>query len=152
MFDDEQGMKIAYEEALKGYEEGGIPIGSCLVHEDGTVLGRGHNMRIQKGSPTLHGEISCLENCGRLKAEVYAKCTLYTTLSPCSMCSGSALLFKIPRLVMGENVNFQGAEDWLQKNGVEVINLKNEKCEKLMAKFIEERPGDWYEDIGESEK
>ncbi|ODV86537.1 hypothetical protein CANARDRAFT_196659 [[Candida] arabinofermentans NRRL YB-2248] len=150
-FDDKLGMKIALDEAKKGLSQGGIPIGSCLIHEDGTVLGRGHNMRIQKSSPTLHGEISCLENAGRLKASVYAKCTLYTTLSPCSMCTGSALLFKIPRVVLGENVNFKGFEDLLISNNVEVVNLNDEECIQLMSQFIKDRPEDWNEDIGEQD-
>ncbi|GMM29472.1 cytosine deaminase [Martiniozyma asiatica (nom. inval.)] len=148
-FDDVKGMQIAYEEALAGYNEGGIPIGSCLVHEDGRVISRGHNMRVQKNSMTLHGEISCFENAGRLPASLTSKCTLYSTLSPCSMCTGSALLFKIPRVVMGENETFLGAEDWLAKNNVELINMKDSRCKDLMDKFIAEHPEIWNEDIGE---
>lgn len=148
-FDDKLGMQIAYEEAVTGYNEGGIPIGACLIHEDGRIIGRGHNMRVQKGSATLHAEISCFENAGRLPASVTKKCTLYSTLSPCTMCTGSALLFKIPRVVMGENETFVGGEDWLTKHGVELINLKDQKCVDIMNKFIEEKPELWNEDIGE---
>lgn len=148
-FDDTKGMQIAYEEALEGYKQGGIPIGACLIHEDGRVIGRGHNMRVQKGSMTLHAELSCFENSGRLPASLTNKCTLYSTLSPCSMCTGSALLFKIPRVVMGENETFVGAEDWLAKYNVEVINLNDERCKKLLGDFIKEHPEIWNEDIGE---
>jgi len=120
-----------------------------LVSEDGTVLGTGHNMRIQKGSCTLHGETSALENAGRLKGSVYKKCTMYTTLSPCNMCTGACLLYGIPRVVMGENETFVGAEDILKLKGVELINMDNQECKDLMEKFIAERPQDWNEDIGE---
>ncbi|GMF07243.1 unnamed protein product [Ambrosiozyma monospora] len=147
-FDDKLGIQIALEEAKKGYSEGGIPIGSCLIHKDGRVLGRGHNMRIQKSSPTLHAEISALENAGRLPATIYAECTLYTTLSPCNMCTGSALLFKIPRIVLGENETFLGGESYLEQNGVEVVNVHDDGCKELLQKFIKERPSDWNEDIG----
>ncbi|CAN3376649.1 hypothetical protein DIURU_004437 [Diutina rugosa] len=148
-FDDAKGMQIAFEEAQKGYEEGGIPIGAALVAEDGTVLGRGHNMRFQKGSATLHGETSCLENAGRLNGKVYKNCTMYTTLSPCPMCTGACLLYGIKRVVMGENTNFVGAEEWLKHEGVELVNLDHQGCKDLMKKFIDERPEDWNEDIGE---
>lgn len=147
-FDDAKGLQIAIEEAKKGYEEGGIPIGAALISEDGTVLGRGHNMRMQKGSATLHGETSCLENAGRLPGKVYKNCTMYTTLSPCSMCTGACLLYGVNRIVMGENATFVGAEEWLKHEGVELINLDNQECKDLMAKFIAERPQDWNEDIG----
>ncbi|GMG20992.1 unnamed protein product [Ambrosiozyma monospora] len=133
-FDDKLGIQIALEEAKKGYSEGGIPIGSCLIHKDGRVLGRGHNMRIQKSSPTLHAEISALENAGRLPATVYADC--------------SALLFKIPRIVLGENETFLGGESYLEQNGVEVVNVHDDECKELLQKFIKERPSDWNEDIG----
>ncbi|VEU23993.1 DEKNAAC105297 [Brettanomyces naardenensis] len=148
-FDDKLGLQVALEEAKKGFEEGGVPIGSCLLTEDGKILGRGHNLRVQKSSATLHGETSCLETAGRLPASVYKKCTLYTTLSPCPMCSGAALLFKIPRVVMGENDTFVGAEDWLEKSGVEVVNAHNDECKELMQRFIKEKPEVWNEDIGE---
>lgn len=148
-FVDEKGMQIAYEEALAGDNEGGIPIGACLIHEDGRVIGRGHNMRVQRGSMTLHAEISCFENCGRLPASITSKCTLYSTLSPCTMCTGSALLFKIPRVVFGENQTFVGGEDWLAKHKVEVINVQDQRCKDIMAKFIKEHPEIWNEDIGE---
>lgn len=148
-FDDSKGMQIAYEEAVKGYSEGGIPIGACLIHEDGTVISRGHNMRIQKNSMTLHAEISCFENSGRLKASITSKCTLYSTLSPCTMCTGSALLFKVPRVVIGENKNYLGGEDWLEKHNVELVNLNDQKCIDIMSKFIVEKPDLWNEDIGE---
>ncbi|GMM38871.1 cytosine deaminase [Saccharomycopsis crataegensis] len=147
-FDDELGMQIAYEEAMKGYEEGGIPIGSCLVDENNKVLGRGHNLRIQKGSAVFHGETSALENAGRLPGSVYKKCTLYSTLSPCHMCTGAALLYGVGRVVFGENDNFLGAEDLLKEKGVELINVQDQRCKDIMAKFIKERPTDWYEDIG----
>lgn len=120
-----------------------------MLTEEGKVIGRGHNMRVQKSSPILHGETSCYANAGRLPARVYKKCTLYTTLSPCSMCSGATLLYKVPRLVFGENETFVGAEDWLEKSGVEVINAHNPDCKNLMDKFIKEKPEVWNEDIGE---
>lgn len=148
---DKLGMDIAYEEALKGYEEDGVPIGGCLIdNKDGKVLGRGHNMRFQKGSATLHGEISTLENCGRLKGSVYKDCTLYTSLSPCDMCTGAILLYGIKRCVVGENINFKGeGEEYLQKRGCEVKVVSDERCQKIMKTFIDERPEDWFEDIGE---
>ncbi|KAK6460733.1 cytosine deaminase [Scheffersomyces coipomensis] len=148
-FNDIKGMEIALEEAKLGYEEGGVPIGGALISEDGTVLGRGHNMRFQKDSATLHGEISTLENAGRLKGSVYKNCTMYTTLSPCNMCSGACIMYGIKRVVLGENVNFVGAEELLKSQGVEVVNMNNQECIDLMKKFIDERPQDWYEDIGE---
>ncbi|KAI5963017.1 FCY1 [Candida pseudojiufengensis] len=147
--DHKLGMKIAYEEARKSYNEGGIPIGGCLIKKDGTIISRGHNMRVQKQSATLHGEICVLERAGRLPASVYKDCILYTTLSACPMCSGSVLLYKIPTLVCGEDTNFKGPHDWLEQNGVEVINLNDQDCKELMAKFIKEKPELWYEDIGE---
>ncbi|CAH2350399.1 cytosine deaminase [[Candida] railenensis] len=147
-FDDSKGLAIALEEAKKGFEEGGVPIGGALISEDGVILGRGHNMRFQKGSAILHGEMSALENAGRLDGKAYKNCTMYTTLSPCNMCSGACLLYGIKRVVLGENVNFQGAEDLLRSQGVEVVNMNNQDCKDLMAKFIKERPEDWFEDIG----
>jgi cytosine deaminase len=150
-------FEAALEEALTGYKEGGIPIGSVLVH-DGKILGRGHNRRIQgragdptrKGNPILHGEMDALEQAGRLSAAVYRKCTLYTTLSPCSMCSGAILLYRIPKVIIGENQNFMGEEDLLRSRGVEVEVLQDQRCTSLMAEFIEKFPGLWFEDIGES--
>ncbi|OVF09408.1 putative cytosine deaminase [Clavispora lusitaniae] len=150
-FDDKLGTQIAFEEAQKGYAEGGIPIGGALIHEDGTILGRGHNMRIQKNSATLHGEISTLENAGRLPGGVYKNCTMYTTLSPCHMCSGACLMYGVKRVVLGENENFVGAEKLLESMGVEVVNMNDEKCKELMSRFIRERPQDWNEDIGEED-
>jgi len=149
MFDDKKGMEIAFEEARKGYEEGGIPIGGALIDADGTVLGRGHNMRIQKSSATLHGEISTLENAGRLPGKSYKNATMYTTLSPCIMCTGACLLYGVKRVVLGENDNFVGGEDLLRSRGVEVVNLDDKDCKELMAKFIKEKPQEWDEDIGE---
>ncbi|KAJ7674017.1 cytidine deaminase-like protein [Mycena polygramma] len=144
------GIIVAYNEAKKGYDEGGVPIGSVILNEKGEILGKGHNQRIQKSSPTLHAEIAALENAGRQKAEVYRTATLYTTLSPCSMCTGAILLYKIPRVIIGENANFKGDEDLLRARGVEVKIVDNEDCKALMRRFIEERPEEWNEDIGES--
>ncbi|KAJ6590840.1 cytidine deaminase-like protein [Mycena sp. CBHHK59/15] len=146
---DINGIKAALEEARKGYGEGGIPIGSVLLGSNAEILGRGHNQRIQKSSPTLHAEIAALEDAGRQKAEIYRNATLYTTLSPCSMCTGAILLYKIPRVVIGENVNFMGEEDLLRARGVEVVVVDSQDCKDLMRKFIKERPEEWNEDIGE---
>ncbi|CCF59507.1 hypothetical protein KAFR_0H00970 [Kazachstania africana CBS 2517] len=148
---DELGMNVAYEEAKKGYEEGGVPIGGCLIDNvTGEILGRGHNMRFQKGSATLHGEISTLENCGRLPGKVYKGCTLYTTLSPCDMCTGAIIMYGIPRCVIGENVNFKSpGEEYLKQRGREVVITDDSRCKEIMKKFIDERPSDWFEDIGE---
>ncbi len=141
-------MNLALEEAKKGAAEGGIPIGSVIV-VDGDVIGSGHNKRIQEGSAVLHREMDALENAGRLKSAVYQSATLYTTLSPCPMCAGAILLYKIPRVVIGENRSFIGEEELLQKRGVEVIVLDDEKCRRIMAEFIEINPELWAEDIGE---
>ncbi len=140
-------MKAAIEEAKKGLDEGGIPIGSVIVYE-GKIIGRGHNQRVQKGSMILHGEMDAFENAGRQKASVYEKCTLYTTLSPCPMCSGAMLLYKIPKVIIGENKTFMGEEELLKSRGVDVQVLENEECLKLMEAFIEEKPELWNEDIG----
>jgi len=140
-------MKEAIEEAKKGWDEGGIPIGSVLVI-DGKIVGRGHNQRVQKGSCTLHGEMDCLENAGRLTSKEYSKATIYSTLSPCDMCTGSILLYKIPTLVIGENETFKGPEEYSQSRGTDIINLDSVECKALMAKLIEERPLLWNEDIG----
>lgn len=137
----------AIEEAKKGYSEGGIPIGSVLVYQ-GKVIGRGHNKRVQQGSVILHGEMDALENAGRQPAEVYKECTIYTTLSPCPMCSGTILLYGIPKVVIGENRTFMGEEELLRQRGVEVTVIDNSECYKLMQKFIAEKPELWNEDIG----
>ncbi|KAF9043203.1 cytidine deaminase-like protein [Panaeolus papilionaceus] len=149
---DKMGISLALSQAHKSQEEGGIPIGSALIVPNGaslTILGSGHNERIQKSSPTLHAEIAALENAGRLPADLYKQATMYTTLSPCSMCTGSVLLYKIPRVVIGENTNFMGDEDLLRARGVEVIVLDDGECKSLMQKFIAEKPLEWNEDIGE---
>lgn len=141
-------MQASIEEARKGLEEGGIPIGSVLVI-DGKIVGRGHNRRVQKDSAILHAEMDCLENAGRLKASDYQRATLYSTLSPCDMCSGTALLYKIPKVVIGENKTFQGPEDYVRSRGVELAILQNETCMQLMNDFIAAKPELWNEDIGE---
>jgi cytosine/creatinine deaminase len=138
----------AIAEARKSLSEGGIPIGSVLVHE-GKVVGRGHNCRVQTGSPIDHGEMNCLRNAGRLKASVYRECTLYTTLSPCPMCSGAILLYRIPRVVVGENQTFLGSEEHLRKEGVIVEVVQDPECVSLMKDFISLNPELWNEDIGE---
>ncbi|QDH79984.1 nucleoside deaminase [Echinicola soli] len=140
-------LQAAIEEAKKGLQEGGIPIGSILVHED-RVIGRGHNRRVQKGSAILHGEMDALENAGRLPAKVYQESTLYTTLSPCSMCTGAILLYGIPKVVIGENVTFKGEEALLSSRGVEVIVMDDKQCISLMTQFIRDQPTLWNEDIG----
>lgn len=141
-------MQEAIREAEKGRGEGGIPIGSVLVHE-GKIIGRGHNRRIQKGSAILHGEMDALENAGRLSASVYKNCTLYTTLSPCPMCSGAIALYGIPRVVIGENRNFKGEEEMLASRGVALEVLNDHDCIEMMGTFIRENPKLWNEDIGE---
>lgn len=141
-------MEAAIEEAEKGLHEGGIPIGSVLVHQ-GKIIGRGHNQRIQHGSAIHHGEMNALENAGRLPAKIYQESTLYTTLSPCPMCTGAILLYKIPRVVIGENHTFMGEEPLLQARGVEITVLDNTHCKELMASFIQAHPEEWSEDIGE---
>ena len=140
-------MQSAIEEAKKGLAEGGIPIGSVLVHK-GIILGRGHNRRVQKGSAILHGELDALENAGRHPAQVYRESVLYTTLSPCSMCSGAILLYGIPRVVIGENSTFTGEEELLRSRGVFVEVLQDQECISLMRAFINEKPELWNEDIG----
>lgn len=139
--------KEALKEAQKGYDEGGIPIGSIIVHND-KIIGRGHNKRVQDGSVILHGEMDALENAGRQPASVYQECTLYTTLSPCPMCSGTILLYGIPKVVIGENRTFTGEEALLKSRGVAVEILDDSDSYQLMQKFIEERPKLWNEDIG----
>lgn len=141
-------MLAAIEEAELGLAEGGIPIGSVLVHA-GRILGRGHNRRVQRGSCVLHGEMDALENAGRQAASVYRECTIYTTLSPCSMCSGAILLYGIPRVVIGENRSFLGEEALLRSRGVEITVLDDAHCVQLMAAFMRDKPALWNEDIGE---
>jgi cytosine/creatinine deaminase len=141
-------MRAAIHEAEQGMREGGIPIGSVLVHE-GVILGRGHNRRVQQGSAVLHGEMDALERAGRQPARVYRECTIYTTLSPCAMCSGAILLYGIPRVVVGENRTFMGEEELLRSRGVEVQVLQDPACIALMERFIAEHPALWNEDIGE---
>lgn len=140
-------MQAALEEARQGLAEGGIPIGSVLVLE-GKIVGRGHNRRVQKGSAILHAEMDCIENAGRLRAEDYKRCVLYSTLSPCDMCSGTALLYGIPRIVVGENRTFQGPEQYLMVRGVDLDVLDNQECIDLMKQFIHDKPELWKEDIG----
>jgi creatinine deaminase len=143
----DQFLQAAFEEAQKGYNEGGIPIGSVLVHK-GKIIGRGHNKRVQNGSPILHGEMDALENAGRQPASVYKECTIYTTLSPCPMCSGTILLYGIPRVVVGENKTFMGEEELLKSRGVDVTVVDSHECYDLMQQFIQEKPTLWNEDIG----
>ena len=140
-------MAEAIKEARKGLKEGGIPIGAVLV-KDGKIIGRGHNRRVQRKSAILHAEMDCLENAGRLKAADYKECAIYSTLSPCSMCTGAILLYKIPVVVIGENKTFKGPESY-SKRSVKLVNLDLPECKKLMADFIKARPELWNEDIGE---
>ena len=140
-------LKAAYEQAIKSFDEGGIPIGSVLVHK-GEIVGRGHNQRVQKKSVVLHGEMDALENAGRRSAEFYRQSALYTTLSPCPMCSGTILLYGIPRVVIAENKTFKGEEELLKSRGVEVVVLDDSACYELMQKFIAQHPDLWNEDIG----
>jgi len=145
---DQQFLEAAIAQARIGLAEGGVPIGGALV-ADGVVLGAGHNRRVQLGSPIRHGETDALEVAGRLPASVYRRATMYTTLSPCDMCTGAILLYGIPRVVMGENETFVGGEDYLRSRGVEVVNLESEACKQLMRDFIHDHPEIWNEDIGE---
>ncbi len=145
--DDQTGMTAALAEARLGRAEGGVPVGAALV-VDGEILGVGHNRRVQQGSAIRHGETDCLENIGRLPASTYRRATMYTTLSPCDMCTGAILLYGIPRVVIGENQTFLGGEDLLRSRGVEVIVLQDPDCVQLMQEFISEAPELWNEDIG----
>jgi creatinine deaminase len=141
-------MQAALEEAKLGLSEGGIPIGSVLVHK-GKIIGRGHNRRVQKGSTTLHGEMDALENAGRQSATIYQESVIYTTLSPCPMCSGAILLYGIPKVIIGENQTFLGDEAHLSARGVELVVLNEPECIDLMTQFIADKPELWNEDIGE---
>ena len=141
-------MRAAIDEAQLGLSEGGIPIGSVLVHE-GKIIGRGHNRRVQQGNPILHGEMDALQNAGRRPAKVYRESVLYTTLSPCAMCSGAILLYGVPRIVIGENQTFMGEEEWLRSRGVHLDVLQDASCLQLMKRFIAAQPSVWNEDIGE---
>jgi creatinine deaminase len=141
-------MQEAILEAQKGFDEGGIPIGSVLVH-NGKIVGRGHNRRVQKGSAILHGEMDALENSGRKPASFYSECEIYTTLSPCSMCSGAILLYGIPKVIIGENETFLGEEELLKSKGVEVVVINDGTCKAMMNAFIKAQPQLWNEDIGE---
>jgi cytosine deaminase len=145
---DERFLAVAIEQARMGRDEGGVPIGGALV-ADGRVLGAGHNRRVQLGSAIRHGETDAMEAAGRLPASVYRRATMYTTLSPCDMCTGTILLYGIPRVVMGENETFVGGEDYLRARGVEVVDLDSEECKQLMRDFIRDHPDVWNEDIGE---
>lgn len=140
-------MQAAIEEAKKGLQEGGIPIGSVIVHNN-NIIGRGHNKRVQQGSVVLHGEMDAFEHAGRQPAAVYQQCTLYTTLSPCPMCTGAILLYGIPKVVIGENETFMGSEELLRQNGVEVIMVDSQECKEMMRQFIADKPTLWNEDIG----
>ena len=144
------GLESAIQEAEAGLASGGIPIGSVLM-VDGAVVGRGHNQRIQKSSPTLHAEMDALENAGRLSTATYQRSIIFTTLSPCDMCSGAILLYGIPKVVIGENTTFMGAEQHLQSRGVEIEVLNDQRCIDLMTSFIATKPELWHEDIGESD-
>jgi creatinine deaminase len=143
----ENFLEAAYAEAAAGYAEGGIPIGSVLVYQ-GKIIGRGHNRRVQSGSAILHGEMDALENAGRQPAAVYRECELYTTLSPCPMCSGTILLYGIPKVIIGENKTFMGEEELLRSRGVKVSVIDDAACYQLMQQFIEKNPELWNEDIG----
>ena len=143
----DQFLQEAISEARKGLSENGIPIGSVLVHQ-GRIIGRGHNRRVQRGSVVLHGEMDALENAGRQDASVYRECVIYTTLSPCSMCTGAILLYDIPRVVIGENQTFMGEEDLLRSRGVDVNVIQDDECIRMMREFIADRPELWNEDIG----
>lgn len=149
--DDQKWMARALQQAQDSFDQGGLPIGSVLVRHSATgqdaLIGEGHNQRVQQGDAIAHGEMDCIRNAGRQRT--YRDTTIYTTLSPCMMCSGTIVQFRIPRVVIGENRNFGGNEEFLRSNGVEVVILDDERCTALMARFIAERPEIWNEDIGE---
>ncbi len=147
MVDYEKLLQVAIEEAHAGYSEGGVPVGACLADENGVILGRGHNQRVQQGDPTIHGETDAFKNAGRQRG--YKKKIMVTTLAPCWYCSGLIRQFNIGTVVVGESVNFQGGVDWLRENGVKVIDLHNPECIRMMESFIAEKPDLWAEDIGE---
>ncbi|KAF8914856.1 cytidine deaminase-like protein [Mucidula mucida] len=146
---DKLGMELAIQQARTGYTQGGIPIGAAMLDQDGTIVATGFNRRVQQNDPIKHGEIDCLSLAGCLPASAYAKCTMYTTLSPCPMCAGACVLFGIRRVIIGENKTFLGAESFLKERGVEVINLDLDEPRKMMLDFIESHPDLWNEDIGE---
>jgi cytosine deaminase len=143
------GLRVAFEEALAGYQEGGLPIGAALLYR-GEVIGRGRNRRVQDGNPILHAEMSCFQQAGRLPASVYREATLYSTLSPCYMCSGAALLFGVPRMVVGESRTILAADDWLRSRGLNVTVADDPACYELLQRFIAEKPDVWAEDIGDA--
>lgn len=143
------GLRIAYEEALAGYHEGGLPIGAALFHR-GELIARGRNRRVQDGNPILHAEMTCFQNAGRLAPSVYREATLYSTLSPCYMCSGAALLFGVPRMVVGESRTILAADDWLRSRGITVTVADDPSCYELLARFRREKPEIWAEDIGDA--
>jgi cytosine deaminase len=143
------GLRIAFEEALAGYQEGGLPIGASLFYR-GELIGRGRNRRVQDGNPILHAEMSCLQNAGRLPTSVYREAVLYSTLSPCYMCSGAALLFGVPTMVVGESRTIRAADDWLRSTGMTVTVADDPACYELLQRFIAEKPEIWAEDIGEA--
>ncbi|SJN08844.1 Cytosine deaminase [Leucobacter sp. 7(1)] len=148
---DRTYLDLAIEQAQLGWDEGGVPIGAALVHhgpEGDRVLAVGRNRRVQDGSVIRHGETDCLERAGRLPASVYRECTLYTTLSPCTMCAGTAILYDIPRIVIGENQSFEASEEWLRSNGTELVIAEDPSCLALMQRMMDERPEVWAEDIG----
>jgi len=145
---DDEGLRRAIEQARAGRAEGGVPIGAALIADDGAILGAGHNRRVQLGSAIRHGETDALENAGRLPASSYRRSTMYTTLSPCDMCTGAILLYGIPRVVIGENRTFLGGEDLLRSRGVEVVVVDSRECVELMTEFIAAHPDLWSEDIG----
>lgn len=141
------GLRVAYEEALAGYREGGLPIGAALFHR-GILIGRGRNRRVQEGNPILHAEMTCFQNAGRLSTEIYRESVLYSTLSPCYMCSGASLLFGVPTIVVGESRTIQAADDWLRSLGTSVTVVDDPACYQLLQRFIAEKPQTWAEDIG----
>jgi cytosine/creatinine deaminase len=141
------GLRVAFEEALAGYREGGLPIGAALFH-NGKLIGRGRNRRVPEGNPILHAEMSCFQNAGRLPAAVYREATLYSTLSPCYMCSGASLLFGVPKIVVGESRTIRAADDWLRSLGMVVTVADDPACYELLQRFIAEKPQIWAEDIG----
>ncbi len=144
---DQIALEAAVEQAEKSLREGGIPIGSALVDRDGKVVGRGHNLRVQKGDPTAHGEMTAIRNCGRRRD--WHTLTLASTLSPCAMCTGTLVLHRIPRVIIAENTTFQGREDWLRAEGVEIVLVNDERCVRMMREFIAAKAELWGEDIGE---